>query len=276
MTQPVPTDGFNAPAGAPANVPASAPPPDAKPGFVPPAPAPAPATASADVAALTAALTAALAAQSAPASAAPAPVAGVVPGSIPSGDDPIIDGLTAALGTAVPGIDLERLLGKAIEYGDAKLIDNAYLLEKGGANAASLLKIAQGIVQSVQAKAEAVAKEAYSLAGSQENWDAATAAFNQKADPALRAVVVQMLDSKNTEQIKAAAKLVVEFAKGGGLIPQPGSLIQNFGSAPATGQALSKDEFQAELRKLNPQDRGFAAAREQLYARRQLGKQLGR
>ncbi len=274
MTQPVPTDGFNVPGTTPGG---AAPPANAQPGFVPPQPAPAaPAPAAAptgDVAALTAALTAALAAQNA----APAPAATpAVPTQIEASGDPILDSMAAVLQTAVPGVDLDRLLGKAVEYGDANLIDLAYLQEKGGANSAQLLRIAQGIVQTVNAKTAAVTGEVHALAGSEANWNACAAAFNQKADPALKAVTKQMLDSKNNEQIKAAAKLIVDFAKGTGIVPTQAGLVQNVGAVPVSGQGLSKDEFQAELRKLNPQDRGFVAAREQLYARRAMGKQLGR
>lgn len=274
MTTAVPTDGFIAP---PANA-GAAPPANAQPGFVQPPPAgtpapaaPVPAQAGADVAALTAALTAALASQQAAVAPAAAPAA-----AVEGSDDPILRSMAAVLKTAAQGIDLDRLLGKAIEYGDAGLIDTAYLTEKGGVNAAQLLTIAQGIVESTNAKASAVEKEVHGLAGSEANWNACATAFNTKADPALRAVVAQMLDSKKSDQIKAAAKLVVDFAKGTGIVPTPAGLVTGFGAAPISGQGLSKDEFQTELRKLNPQDRGFVAARQDLYARRQMGKQLGR
>ncbi len=280
MTQAVPTNGFIAPPAG-----GAAPPQNAEPGFVPqvpPAGAPAPAPAAAapaagtapDLNAAIAALSAALASSApAPAAGTPAPAAGT---SFNDGGDPILKSMAAVVKTAAAGIDLDRLLGKAVEYGDVNLIDVAYLNEKGGASASELLTIAQGMVQAVNAKAAAVEREVHGLAGSEANWNAAAAAFNQRAAPELRTVVAQMLDSKNDLQIKAAARLIVDFAKSTGSVPTAGVLLQSGGAAPLSGQALSKEEFQIELRKLKPEARDYATQRADLFARRTAGKQLGK
>ena len=77
--------------------------------------------------------------------------------------------------------------------------------------------------------------------------------------------------------MKAGAKMVVEFSKNSGHLPSVNPLLNTGVAAPAAAaQALDKVGFQTELRKLNPQDRDYIAQREQLFARRQLGRQLGK
>lgn len=184
--------------------------------------------------------------------------------------------MATVMRTAGKGLDMDRVLGKALEHGSTDLIDVAYLKEKAGDTAEDLLAIARGIVEAVNAKAIEQEKAVFALAGSEANWHASVAAFNKSAAPELRAVIVQMFNSGNAASIEAAGKLVVQFAKGTGAVPSPAALVTNGGAAPAIGQALSKDEFQSELRKLNPQDRDYVARRGDLYARRQAGKQLGK
>jgi hypothetical protein len=132
------------------------------------------------------------------------------------------------------------------------------------------------MVEAINSKALGVEQEVHAMAGSQANWDACTAAFNQKAAPELKAVIATMLDSNKEAQIKAAAKLVVEFAKSTGYVPTGAGLISNGGAAPLTGQGLSKAEFQEELRKLVPSARDYEQRRGDLYARRTAGKQAGK
>lgn len=282
MTQPVPTNGFITPpqGGSPANP--QLPPTNPVEGWVappnpagnPPAPTAAPAQPAApDLTAAIAALQAALAKPTTPAAPAPGTPA---PNDNTTFDDPILKSMAAVIRTSAKGIDLDRVLGKAIEYGDANLIDKAYLAEKGGEASAELLTIAQGIVEAVNARSAATTTEVYALAGSEANWNACVAAFNQGAAPELKAVITQMLDSGKTDQIKASAKLVVEFAKSNGTVPTNAGLIANGGAAPLLGQGISKAEFQSELQKLNPQDRDFVAKRSELYGRRQAGKQQGK
>lgn len=288
MTQAVPTNGFNVPGGAPGN---DAPPPPAAqvPGFAPqvppvgqPAPVAQPITAAApqldaSIAALVAALNAGKTAAPGPAAVqAPENTSGKLNGyNVDTIQDPILRSMATVMQTVGKGMDMDRALGLAIERGDVTLIDKAYIMEKGGENSAQLLTIAEGIVRAVEAQSVAVTGEVHALAGGEAGWQTSVAAFNATAPQALRQVVAQMLDSENKTQILAAAKLVVEAAKGSGVVPNPRGLITNGGSAASAAQALSKEGFQEALRTLNPQDRNYQNLRADLFARRTQGKQLG-
>lgn len=293
MTQAVPTSGFNLPGGAAVEGGAqNIPPQNLEPGFVNPAQQPnqtppvaaapaaaAPATSPLD--ASIAQLIAAIQAQNG-AEPAPTPSTEVQPSTgklnsldVATIDDPILRSMATVMQTVGVGIDMDRALGIAIERGDVALIDKAYLREKGGANAEQLITIAEGIVQAVEAQSAAVTQEVHALAGGEQGWNAAVAAFNTAAPEALRKVVATMLDSEKKAQIKAGAQLVVEYAKSSGIVPQGKPLIQNGGAAVSAAQALSKEDFQTALRTLNPNDRQYQSLRQDLFARRAQGKQLG-
>lgn len=294
MTQNVPTNGFIQPPGNPPpagpgatiNIPPpAAPAAPAAPAPAAPAAAPA-AAASGDLSAAIAALTAALGAQGTPpaapavpgvpaAPAAPAAPADLNNVNVDALDDPILRSMALAMQTGAQGVDMNRAMGLAIERGDKSLIDRAYLVEKFGPDAVNRIQIAEGIVDSVNAKAEASARAAYDAAGGKDQWSAAAAAFNKAAPDALKTVIVTMLDSGKTDQVSAASKLVVEFAKGQGFIPNSNPLL-NAGASLPGGQALSKAEFQAELRKLDTNSRDYQERRADLFARRTLGKQLNK
>lgn len=285
MAEQVPTNGFVAPPGV--NIPPS----NMEPGFVqnpaqPPAnPAPAaqaPATTNDALNTQVQALLTALQAQNA--ATASVTAAPATEAKTPGGyndldaatiDDPILRSMATVMQTVGKDLDMDRVFSKAIEHGNPALLDLAYLREKGGANAPQLITIAEGIVQAVNAQADATTKEVHALAGGSTQWDASVAAFNTGAPQELRQVVALMLDSKNKSQINAGAKLVVEFAKGSGMIPNVNPLVQNGGSAVSAAQALTKEGFQAELRKLNPNAREYHAEREALFARRAMGRRLG-
>ena len=281
MTTAVPTEGFNAPpaGGAPNGNPIPIPPqvtapaPDATPA----AAAPAPAGLDAAIAAMTAAIQSITPATPAAKAAVEPTVESSLNGyDVNSIEDPIIKSMATVMQTVGKGVDMDRAIGKAIEDGRTDLIDVAYLREVGGANAQDLITIATGLVNAVAAKSASVSNEVYTLAGGQANWDAGVAVFNQAAPSELRLVVAQMLDSGKEQLIKAGAKMVVEFSKNSGKLPNVNPLLQSGASAPAAAQALDKVAFQTELRKLDPNSRDFQSQREQLFARRQLGRQLGK
>lgn len=245
---------------------------------VQPAATPDPAAVTPDLSAAIAALTAAMAANKPPEPAPAAPNAAtdsLNSYDIGSIDDPIIKSMATVLSTVGQGLDMDRALGKALADGRTDLIDVAYLREKGGANAEQLITIAQGIVNAVEAKASQVTSELHALAGGEPLWNASVAAFNTGAPLELRTVVAQMLDSQKDNLIKAGAKMIVEYGKSSGSVPQVNPLIQGGASALPQSQALDKGAFQTELRKLDPQSRTFAADRNALFSRRQLGRQLG-
>lgn len=303
MTQQVQTNGFSVPP-VPGNAtqhsreagPLSPPPPSNQqvPGFVTPAPQaqqPAPQGLTTEqIAAMYAAQTGQQPPAVPPTPPAPQrPVPPVVPPTpVPQapavspelasdvGTDPLLVSMTSILSTSVPGLDLDRAIGKAIEFGDTRLIDMAYLREKGGANAAHALALAEGIVQRVQAQTNEATQAVYSVAGDQAQWQAASAAFNASAPQHMKVVIATLLDSGNKDSIKAAAQTVVDFARGSGFIATPGQFINAGATGGNAAQALDKVGFQEALRKLDKNSRTFEQDRAELFARRGLGKSLGR
>ena len=211
--------------------------------------------------------------------ATPAPVAPAIQGDFdPSevrevtSDDPYAASMLSVLTASAPGLDVERLLGRALLANDAALMDVAYLQDKYPAQAQNILNIARGLVE--HNKVQGARREAavHTAAGGKANWDAAAAVFKQQAPSTLRQIAQVLFEQGNDE---AGAKLVTMFAQQQGVVPQAGDFIQGGGGQSVT-QALDKAGFQAELRKLNPQEAGFEQARDALFQRRHLGKQLGR
>lgn len=287
----VPQQGFQVPpAGEPARVPVqpiAAPgqqpgwvpqgQPQAQPAVQPQAQQPA---AAPDLSAALAAIQAALGTAPQGAQPAAADKPGWVPDNLESFDvegidDPIIKSMATVMQTVGKGLDLDRVMSRALAYGDPTLIDVAYLNEKAGANAQQLVTIAQGIVQAVNAKSEAITQSVYAVAGGEAQWNASVAAFNQSAPQELRLTVAQMLDSTKDTLIQAGAKIISEFGKNSGMIPQMGAPLLQAAAGQFAGQGLSKADFKAELAKLRPDTPGFEAAREALFARRSLGKRSG-
>lgn len=251
------------------------------PGYVPQAPAQpvvppqAPAQPAAPVAPagdLTALLAALQGLQpAAPVTPVPAPQVPVQPQTTAS--DPMLSSMTAILASS--GLDVQRAIGNALNHGDVSLVDQRYIAEAGGANAAHLQQIAAGIVQHAVRETAAAEQAVYAAAGGQANWDAAVGAFEQIAPPHLKVVIKQLFDSGDRSSVDAATRTVLEFAKANGATLQPAGLVQAGAGLSAAG-ALDKAEFQAALRGLNRNDRGYEQARAELFSRRQAGKNMGR
>lgn len=188
--------------------------------------------------------------------------------------DPILKSMATVMQTVGKGLDMDRALGKAIEYGNIEFIDQAYIKEAGGAASEDLLTIARGLVQAVAAKSEAVTQGIYTLAGGEQNWNVSVTAFNTGAEKELRLVVSQMLNSGREDLIQAGAKMVVEYSRNSGLIPRTGTTVTAGAGAPA-GQALDAASFQKALVKLDPYSPTYMQDRSALFDRRNLGRSLG-
>lgn len=286
MAEHVAVSGFNVPPAAPGaderGAPAPVQPPagNMAPGFVPPNQGGTFTQAQVD-AQIAAAIAAATKAPAAPAPAAPAPVLPVSQGagfnlSEEVGSDPVLASFTQAFSAIGNGIDINRAIGNALTHGNAALIDTAYLAEKGGAQAAQLQTIAQAIVDRVQTQTAAATDAVYSTAGGKEQWTTAAAVFDQNAPKHLKVVIANLLESGNAESIRAGAQTVIDFVKQNGLVSNPAVLLNAGAGNLGSGQALSKAEFQDLHAKLDPNGRNYAAERESLFARRSLGKQLGK
>lgn len=252
-------------------------PADGTPGFVAPQPSPrqlpepaAPAPAAPAVDPTLAALLAALG-QAQPAAATPAPAAAP---AVPASGDPVYNSLSGILTGS--GVDVTKAIAKAVEYGDVSLIDKAYIASVGGANAAHLTQLAEQLVAHAGRESEAAEQSCYALAGGQANFHSAVGVWNQNAPAHLKAIVENMMDSGIRAQSDAGAKMIVEFAKGNGGLLQPAGLVAAGSARPGAEAALSKEQFQAEIRKLDKQAPGYEQRRGELYGLRAMGKQLGR
>jgi hypothetical protein len=190
-------------------------------------------------------------------------------------DDPIIKSMANILKVQAKGLDLNRALGRAISTGDISVIDYAYIAEKGGAAARDIAEVAKGIVQSINAKSEQVTNAVFASVGGEANWDAATAVFNKDAPKAIRVTVAQMLDSSRPDLIQAAAQIVAEFGKNSTSLPFQGNPNTVFAAGPGTAGALTRQQFQQELRNLKPDTPDYVRVRETLFQRRALGKRQG-
>ena len=213
---------------------------------------------------------------------ADATVASVVPALVSSADvkpgagDAVLNGMHSIFTAGAAGIDVHRAIGAAIASGDVSRIDKAYIAEKGGAQAEHLIVVAEAMVEHVKRQAEATTTEAHTKAGGQAQWQAAAAAFNAQAPAHLRAIVVSMLDSGNPESIKYGVDSIIDYAKNSGLVAVPGKHVQAGAANASADQALSKQEFQTALYKLDKNSAGFQAARADLFNRRTVGAQLGK
>lgn len=251
-------------------------PANATPGFVPPQPAPAAQPAAQPAPAAAPAVDPTIAALLAALGGAQAPAATATPAAstyTPSGD-PVVSSLSGILSGS--GVDVQKAIAKAVEYGDASLIDKAYIASVGGANAAHLTQLAEQLVAHTGRESEAAEAACYELAGGQANFHAAVAVWNKAAPGHLKAIVENMMDSGVRAQSDAGAKMIVEFAKGNGGLLQPAGLVNPGSARPGADAALSKEQFQAEMQKLDKNAPGYEQRRGELYGRRAMGKQLGR
>lgn len=255
-------------------------PPNAQPGFAAPAAPAAPDTgATFTEAQVQEKIAAALAAAQKPAQDAQ-PAAPVAPPAFLAEDsgiaDPVLSSFTDAFSAMGGGIDINRAIGNALTHGNAALIDSAYIAEKGGAHAAQLQTIAKAIVDRVQTQTAAATDAVYATAGSKEQWNTAVAVFDQSAPAHLKLVIKGLLESGKPDTIKAGAQTVLDYVKQNGLVVNPAQLLNAGANGASAAQALSKEEFQTEHRKLDPNSRTYQQDRDALFARRAVGKQLGK
>ena len=189
--------------------------------------------------------------------------------------DEVLDAMVQSVALAHPKLSLDRAVGEAVAYGDARFIDEAYIREVAGKDADRLIRIAKAAVSRVQETATQLKDAVFNTVGGEENWNTAVAAFNSAAPKELKSAVATLLDSGKTNQVKAAAQLVSQYAASGGFIRSGAR-----GGAPAFGaasgsQGLSKADFQTELGKLDRNARDFREKREDLFNRRTIGQKAG-
>lgn len=200
--------------------------------------------------------------------------------------DPQVLNLGKLLQASAPGVDLDRALGKAIDAGDPKLVDSAYLKEKFPQVADQLIDIATRIVVATEAEVKSTVASIHKDAGGEPQWNAAVAAFNQHASAEIRSVIADLLNSSNHNKVKQGAAFILKFAQQGGHISTPAQLLTG---APSAGVAntdpalapLNEKGFKDALIKLrgtpnvDPHSPEYAEMRNLLMYRRHLGKQRG-
>lgn len=190
--------------------------------------------------------------------------------------DPHLMAVFSTFELVAPEVDLARAVGAAIDHGDLSRIDEAYLREKGGANAEKLIQIAKGLIQHINTSVTAVVTSVHAMAGGEDAFNNAVAVFNEKAPKYLREFVAQSFDSHNPDRIRSATESLLDFVKTQGALPvAPQGHVRAGGGTPAAGQGLSKEAYQAERLKLNRNDRDYADKERELTARRQIGKSQG-
>lgn len=290
MAEAIAVSGFNippAPSGANVSQRSAARPTanEMQPGFVQqPAPAQEPQSGFTQ-AHIDAAVAAALAKVGKPAEPAPAPAAvlksptaSITAGNAeytPDGSgDKVLNSFTDVFIRLGTGIDIDRALGRAMTSGNVADIDNAYLSEKGGVNAEQLKVIASAIVERISTQSADAERSIHASAGGKEQWDAAAAAFNQNAPAHLKQVIARMLNSGDSEAVQSAAKSIVDYSRGNTLVPTNAQLLQG-GAGVGSNAGLSKADFQKAHAALDTNSRTYQQERQDLFARRSIGKQTG-
>lgn len=192
--------------------------------------------------------------------------------------NPAIDAGVAML-TKVSGMsdqDMQRAIGKAVEYGDKNLIDKAFIKERFGEHAAYAELLAEAYLDDQVGQAQRAVSEVYELVGGKGNWDATAQIFKAKAPEHLQAAARALA---NSGDLKGSAKLVVETCQSLGLIPNVNPQLR--GGAGNYG-ALSASEFTKEYQALRKEagnrsleSNAFKERYESLLTRRAAGKRMG-
>lgn len=177
--------------------------------------------------------------------------------------------------TGASDADIERACKNALAYGDPALIDKAFLAERFKDRADDAIALAEAVIEQAAVEKERTVNAVYELAGSKESWDSALAAYKQHAPAGLQKALGIMFNSGDAASVKEAAGLVLEFAKGSGVLTVTGQR-QVAGGGAAASEGLSASEFQAAMSKLNPNARSYHQDYERLMGMRRIGKQLGK
>jgi hypothetical protein len=171
--------------------------------------------------------------------------------------------------------DLQRATKNALEYGDAALIDDAFLKERFKDRWEEAKQIAEAVVEQTGIERQKLVDAVYSTAGDKQKWDASLAVYKQHAQPGLQKAIQMMFDSGDAASVKEAAALVVDFAKNSGVIPAVGGrVVAGSGAADAAG--LSAKELQLAMSKLNSSSRDYAQNYAKLLELRRIGRSLGK
>ncbi|QHJ82066.1 MAG: hypothetical protein [Caudoviricetes sp.] len=171
--------------------------------------------------------------------------------------------------------DLQRATANALAYNDPALIDDAFLKERFKDRWEEAKQIAEAVLEQTGVERQKLVDSVYAVAGDKAGWDASLAVYKQHAAPGLQKAIQMMFDSNDAASIKEAAALVVDFAKGSGVLPAAGGrVVAAAGVVDAGG--LSAAELKAAMNKLNPSSRTYATDYAKLIELRRVGRDLGK
>lgn len=191
--------------------------------------------------------------------------------------DPALGRFVQLLDLHYPQLDRDRAVGKAIEYGDASYIDEAYIREVAGDGADVLIGYFEDAVKIYGESVEQTLAQIHEMAGGKERWESIAGSFTRNAPESIRNVVKSLIDSNNPDEVQQGLEFIMEYASTAGLVDTPAKRVGTSGTSGG-GDALSAEQFRAELRKLGGRNRdpkGYDAAVTQLRRRRALGVELG-
>lgn len=192
-------------------------------------------------------------------------------------ENPDVARFVRLLDAHYPNLDRERVLGRAIEFGDATYIDEAYLRDTVGEHADILLGYFEDIVEEYSEGVEGLVSDIHERAGGKERWDSITRAFKQDASPNIQSLVKRLIDSNSTADVQQGLDFIFEYVDTKKLVTKPAKRPATGGGAGG-GDALSAEDFAAAIRELggrhaNPQQYDRAVV--QLRQRRAAGIELG-
>lgn len=177
--------------------------------------------------------------------------------------------------TGASSEDISKAISKAIEQGDANLIDEEFIRSRFGDNAAHALQLSRAVVEHVVTRTRETVQSVYNIAGGKSQWEAAVGVFKQHASEGLTAAVADMLNSGDSAKTKEAAELVLSYSKKSGVLPIVNPKVKS-NASPTQSQGLSAKEFQQAIHKLNPNSRTYTEDYNTLIKLRALGRSLNK
>lgn len=149
-----------------------------------------------------------------------------------------------------PNLDLDKALGKALEFGDKGLIDVYYIQQQAGEQASQVVRHLESLYDHAEKRTQELGREIVELAGGEARWQSAVNAFNTKAGEGTKRIVRELLSSYNQRDYLEAAQVILNFAGTEGAVNQPAQ-IHTPQASPQGGvdQPLTKSEYVAEIAK---------------------------
>lgn len=192
--------------------------------------------------------------------------------------DEYISAQVSLLKSYLPDLDMNKALGKALEFGDKNLIDGFYIREVAGERAPEVIRHLESLYDNASNRTEELANEIIQLAGGQERWQKAVNAFNAKAGAGVQRIVRELLSSYNQKDYIEAAQVVLNYASTDGAVNQPANLVTPQNAPPSEeDKPLTKSEYVqaiSEAQKIKDRHERHRVE-EQLATRRAASRRAG-